>query len=204
MAIRMMCDADHPDATLDRYFSKEQEPAKGEYEHRVGPFCSLIYVREFAKGCVVKMREMNGYHDSDFYATYWNGEEFVETCYASTRGWTYPNGAMCDATPEVLDRWIAHKDRQYRVAAVHQRIRFRRERNEAARSAGFTGQRDPQYVRLAYSRGGDALLKLVGSYRANRLRSSFRISLAEQVERWLADPSPSYASPLSAKQLSYL
>jgi hypothetical protein len=41
--------------------------------------------------------------DSDFYAVVWN--EDTQTIghveYATTRGWSYPNGAAVDATPEV-------------------------------------------------------------------------------------------------------
>lgn len=52
-------------------------------------------------GHVLGKREANGYDDSDFYATVWNGERLTEVIYASTRGWTYHNGAVVDATPEI-------------------------------------------------------------------------------------------------------
>lgn len=54
-------------------------------------------------GAVLSLREMNGYDDSDFYASVWDEAEgrVKEVEYASTRGWTYLNGASIDATPEV-------------------------------------------------------------------------------------------------------
>lgn len=53
-------------------------------------------------GAVLQKYERNGYDDSDFYAIVWNGSEIEHVEYATTRGWTYPNGAKVDATPEVL------------------------------------------------------------------------------------------------------
>ena len=52
------------------------------------------------EGAVLDTYERNGYDDSDFYAVVWNGEAVTDVCYASTRGWTYHNGASVDATPE--------------------------------------------------------------------------------------------------------
>lgn len=63
-----------------------------------------IWVRTTHEGLVLREYEVNGYHDSDFYAEVWNPElkrpESVE--YASTRGWCGPNRATVDATPETL------------------------------------------------------------------------------------------------------
>jgi hypothetical protein len=58
---------------------------------------------------VIETREMNGPDDSDFYALVWNTESgCVERVnYATTRFWTYPNGAFADATPEVLAAYNA-------------------------------------------------------------------------------------------------
>ena len=38
---------------------------------------------------------------SDFYAVVWTGERLTSVEYATTRGWTYANGATIDATDEV-------------------------------------------------------------------------------------------------------
>lgn len=56
------------------------------------------------EGCVLQIFERNGYDDSDFYAIVWDETDQCtkDVCYATTRGWTYANGAEVDATPEVL------------------------------------------------------------------------------------------------------
>src|SRR5262245_10450625 len=96
MAITMMCDPAVPGAVRDDYWS--------------GVAKTDIWRVTTHEGLVLELREMNGYDDSDFYAVVWNdakGEpERVE--YASTRGWTYPNGAAVDATPEVVAKYEAY------------------------------------------------------------------------------------------------
>jgi hypothetical protein len=95
MAIRMMCDATTPGAVKDDYWS--------------GVAKTDIWMVETHKGLVLELREMNGYDDSDFYARVWNDETGTvdRVTYASTRGWTYPNGAAVDATDEVKAKYAA-------------------------------------------------------------------------------------------------
>ncbi len=195
MAIRVMCDADHPDATKDEYWSTDDNP---------------VYTRTYAEGCVVSLREMNGYNDSDFYATYYDEatETFKQVCYGSTRGWCYPNGAAVDATEEIRALWEDEQLRRDRSYRISQKLRLRREQNEAARAAGFTGRMDPLFRKLAKGLNNRAdtekVLKLLGSHRANRLRSNFKKSCADQVLRWLSDERPHYTRPLSNRQLNVL
>lgn len=63
------------------------------------------------EGVVLSLHERNGYDDSDFYAMVWDEEtgrvKSVE--YATTRGWTYHNGASVDATDEVRAKAVAWK-----------------------------------------------------------------------------------------------
>lgn len=58
---------------------------------------------------MLALRERNGYDDSDFLALVGDpktGEaSWVE--YATTRGWTYPNNATVDATPELVAAYEA-------------------------------------------------------------------------------------------------
>jgi len=58
------------------------------------------------EGAVLQTFERNGYDDSDFYAIVYDAEADAirHIQYATTRGWTYPNYATVDATPEVLDK----------------------------------------------------------------------------------------------------
>lgn len=68
-----------------------------------------FYLQTTHVGLVLSTYERNGRDDSDFYAIVWNPltqkPEHIE--YASTRGWTYANGATVDATPEVLEAYAA-------------------------------------------------------------------------------------------------
>jgi hypothetical protein len=57
--------------------------------------------------------ERNGYDDSDFCALVWDDSRVKEVTYASTRGWTYHNSTVVDATPEVQ-----HAARAYFLGAV--------------------------------------------------------------------------------------
>jgi len=70
-----------------------------------------LYMKTSHVGQVISLRERNGYDDSDYYALVWNAEKGApeEIEYASTRGWTYPNGAAVDATPEVLAAYEAYQ-----------------------------------------------------------------------------------------------
>lgn len=74
-----------------------------------GPF-EPLYMETSHIGLVLDEGERNGYDDSDFYAIVWNPTTNAtdEITYASTRGWTYPNSATVDATPEVRAAYQAH------------------------------------------------------------------------------------------------
>lgn len=55
------------------------------------------------EGMVLRLGEHNWYDDSDFYALVWDEatQSVKKITYATTRGWTYHNGAKVDASPEV-------------------------------------------------------------------------------------------------------
>jgi hypothetical protein len=65
------------------------------------------------KGCVIETREMNGYHDSDFYAIVWDHElnHPTQVTYHTTRG-ASEGWANVDATPEVLAKYEAYEKRR--------------------------------------------------------------------------------------------
>jgi hypothetical protein len=98
MAITVLCSASDPAAVLSESWTKDAG--------------FPVYLKTFAKGCVVNLREYNGYDDSDFFASYWDAESesFKEVCYASTRGWTYPAGASIDAPPEIIEKYRAYNE----------------------------------------------------------------------------------------------
>lgn len=96
MAIKTMCDATTPGAVKNEYWTKN-----------TGHDIWMVTTHE---GVVIGLGEVNGYDDSDFYATVWNDATGApeKVTYASTRGWTYPNGAAVDATPEVVAKYAAY------------------------------------------------------------------------------------------------
>lgn len=61
----------------------------------------LAHVTSY-EGCVLSTGEHNYYDDSDFYAMVWDEptQSVKKVIYATTRGWTYHNGAKVDATEE--------------------------------------------------------------------------------------------------------
>jgi hypothetical protein len=83
-------------------------------QHAAPLFMETSYV-----GRVISLRERNGYDDSDFYATVWDDttDSPKEIEYASTRGWTYPNGATIDAPEEIQAKYAAWK-RQKAIEAT--------------------------------------------------------------------------------------
>jgi hypothetical protein len=110
--------------------SKNRQPKTREELSIVYPDCvqgqckhyQPLYMRTTHHGLVLETREYNGYDDSDFYAIVWNPEKGCkeQITYASTRGWTYPNNAVVDATPEVLAAVKAFEEAVYqaRVARI--------------------------------------------------------------------------------------
>lgn len=72
-----------------------------------------LYMETTYKGCVLSLREANGYDDSDFFATVWDhaANEPIEIEYGTTRGWTYPNNATVDATDDVKALYSAYREK---------------------------------------------------------------------------------------------
>ena len=78
------------------------------------------YERDFT-GCVLSIREYNGYHDSDFYATVWDDEQGCvrEIEDGTTRAYAPSKYSRADATVEVRAKarsWYAN-DLKIREAA---------------------------------------------------------------------------------------
>jgi hypothetical protein len=73
-----------------------------------------LYMETSHEGLVLSLRERNGYEDSDFYARVWDPIKKTtnEVTYATTRGWSYPNNAWVDATPEVLAEYEEYKTKR--------------------------------------------------------------------------------------------
>lgn len=71
-----------------------------------------LYMKTTHIGQVIEIGERNYYDDSDFFARVWDGENISEIEYATTRGWTYPNNAWIDATPEVIAEVKTYREKK--------------------------------------------------------------------------------------------
>lgn len=101
-------------------------------EHRANTRARWVMMESFT-GRVIRTGEMNGYDDSDFYAVVqFDNGNFGRVEYATTRGWTYPNGAAADATPEVQ---AAYEAWQRELAEQRQR-----EHEEAEARTAYPGR----------------------------------------------------------------
>jgi hypothetical protein len=82
---------------------------EGSYGDKCWGPSEALYMKTTHVGLVLDIGEYSERDDSDFYAVVWNPEAGCaeRITYASTRGWTYPNGAGIDATPEVIEAWTA-------------------------------------------------------------------------------------------------
>lgn len=97
-----------------------------------GDKCCLGFWIESYKGRVISLTERNGYDDSDFYAQVITDLDTLATdsiCYATTRGWTYYNGAAIDASPDLRARYDARVQSD-RVQAGIERARRETEASE--------------------------------------------------------------------------
>ena len=85
--------------------------SKKEESDATTRFCGQeVFLKEYHKGLVVDLKERNWHDDSDFIAVIWDAEKKApfEIEYATTRAWTYANGAQVDASPEVMAEYQAH------------------------------------------------------------------------------------------------
>ena len=106
--------------------------------------------------------------------------------------------AEVDASPELMEKYVAHCVREER----HQKaVHLVHKHNERLLQAHHMGVTLSQYKRLKElgSDSYDILYTLLGT---KNFRSEFRAKLAEQVRNWLNDPEPKYRSPLSPKQMA--
>src|SRR5262245_8797785 len=76
------------------------------------------------EGAVLQTWENNGYDDSDFLAAVWDEDtqKVKSVTYATTRGWTYHNGASVDATNDVLA-----KAKKWLTLATYKRLVYKAE-----------------------------------------------------------------------------
>ena len=78
-------------------------------------FYAPLFIETTHEGCVIRLYEINSRDDSDFYALVWDepAQCLLDIKYATTRGWSYPNTAKVDATPEVLAKAVVAQAESY-------------------------------------------------------------------------------------------
>lgn len=187
-------------------FAHENEVGAVRHEEKASHLLNgvhVYYLKTWAVGKVLFLREMNGYDDSDFYATYWDDEQAkpVEVMYASTRGWTYPCGAYVDATSEVWTSYKAYVEHQNRMSRAFDLRSVRKEMMSYSKKYGFETY-IPLY-RLMKKLSPDHRMGVRYLLKTN-LRSGFKKSLRDQLIAWLKQEKPVYETPFSKKQLACL
>lgn len=173
-----------------------------------GSYCNINdrehYIHIAYKGYVVCLGEHNYYDDSDFYAECWDNEKqkVVKVIYDTTRYASTGCRAEVDATPEVqslCEEWHKKEERRRKNEELKA---YREKYLYYSHKSGLTIR---QTLRLMVAVGKNfeeiILVKLLGAYHSNRMRSAYRKSLAEQVITWVNTPEPEYNCPLSPKQL---
>lgn len=163
------------------------------------------YIVEIFKGKVVKYHQVN----LAFYDDYRPGLEIT----------VYDNGTInkvsiscedenskciIDATYETVKAYNEHVAYEKRKEYVQRKLRIRRNFINDAAGIGFTYH---DMKRLHQTMDNDnyvEAVKLLKSFKQEKLRSEFRKSLAAQIYNWMTDPEPLFLKPLSLKQMSFL
>lgn len=152
-----------PVYTMVTTFKPGDEPLTEEVKQRNGLKFDA-WIRTEYTGKVLAKYEKNGYNDSDFYAVVETDKPGVFTTveYASTRGWTYLNGATVDATPEVVARYEAFRKDLFEG--------LRKERAEAAKRVLTVGMAVTVDRPRSKHNGVTGVVKWVGVNKYGRAR----------------------------------
>ncbi len=161
--------------------------------HRCGD-PQLSYV-----GAVLAKYEENHYDDSDFCALVWDAESESVTSitYASTRGWTYHNGATVDASPGVLaaaqvwaeDRWTAELTRRAEIeATIPAKGKTVRSMTKRGKNVGITGR---------------VMWYGVDKYKSDRFVTYYRVGIKVEGEDTLRYLSADSVQVIDAEPIDY-
>jgi hypothetical protein len=131
-------------------------------------------------GCVLRLRERNMYHDSDFYALVWDAEKSAprEVEYGTTRFPTYGNTADVDATPEVLEAYRAWEAQQ-RAEAAQRRAEEEARTPYPGKKITVTGGR-----KLPKGTVADVFWRGEDKYRPSRIIPAYRVGVKVNGEKF--------------------
>jgi len=93
-------------------------------DKRDGGLAEIIETKETYTERVLEVYEDNGYNDSDFYAVVWDDEQncLLHKQYATTRFYSEGYGAKVDATPEIIEKAKAEKEKYFLKFAIESDI----------------------------------------------------------------------------------
>jgi len=93
-------------------------------DKRDGGLAEIIETKETYTERVLEVYEDNGYNDSDFYAVVWDDEQncILHKQYATTRFYSEGYGAKVDATPEIIEKAKAEKEKYFLKFAIESDI----------------------------------------------------------------------------------
>lgn len=161
------------------------------------------YNVERYKGCVLFLREHNGFEDSDFYALVYNKDtdKFEEIEYGSTR---YAGGGVAhvDATPEILALYRTRAEQAAFRCKVQATWKFHQYRVDFCKATNVSFK-EANKLFNAYGAISADLVRVGKLLHTRNFRSDFRKKMAEQVRTWLKDENPKYKTPLSPKQMDF-
>lgn len=114
--------------------------------------------------------------------------------------------AVNDASIEDKEAYTAARLYERRKDEIIRDLEIRKNDMRLAKEMGLKNRHMVTKLRKATPEGNYfyEATKLLRSYHADRLRSSFRMSLALQITNWLLSDENRFNSPLSPKQWSYL
>ena len=159
--------------------------------------------KECFKGCVLALREHNGFDDSDYYALVYDKEKdsFYEVEYATTR-FACSSYAVVDATPEIVELYRTRAKQAAFRSRVHTAWEFHQYRLDFLKFANVSFK-EANKLFNAYGEISENLVRVGKLLHTKNFRSDFRKNMAEQVRAWLKDENPKYKTPLSPRQLDY-
>lgn len=164
---------------------------------------------ELFSGKVVMVQMKNlGWHD-DFRpgisATVFDNEEEKKITFSTEYyGDMFASFADIDGDLDAYRDFIEYKSRKARVSSQYNlRKKFKNHAKEI-----YAGEVTYHKFQELYNFYGtekyDEIIKLLTSFKNERLRSKFRKSLASQLYHWILDPAPKYKKPLSPNQTRFL
>ncbi len=161
-----------------------------------------LHLWQAFSGQVVDTYERNGHDDSDFYAVCWDSERMLEIriLTGTTRFPSWGCWAEVDISEAGRAEYRAFKEEQKRTSEALERSICVADIVARSGVAVELAERFVDRIKKGAA-AYDAALTLLST---RKFRSTFRKSLRDQLEAWLLDSDPKFASPFSPRQIDAL